>query len=96
VVQLKEQQETIKELEEMNDVRYLLTCTLGHISDAFSLDVSSWIYAWVNTKTLCTPCGLLQILETKTRKLEQLVRLKDAKIDTLTAKLNAAGLSGEI
>jgi hypothetical protein len=37
-----------------------------------------------------------QILETKTRKLEQLVRLKDAKIDTLIAKLNAAGLSGEL
>ncbi|MEW5307052.1 MAG: hypothetical protein WDW38_002120 [Sanguina aurantia] len=33
------------------------------------------------------------ILETKVRKLEQLVRLKDAKIQTLMAKLSAAGLS---
>ena len=32
------------------------------------------------------------ILETKVRKLEQLVRLKDAKIQTLQAKLSAAGL----
>ncbi|GFR47034.1 hypothetical protein Agub_g8719 [Astrephomene gubernaculifera] len=34
-----------------------------------------------------------QILETKVRKLEQLVRLKDAKIQTLMAKLQAAGLA---
>lgn len=32
------------------------------------------------------------ILETKVRKLEQLVRLKDAKIQTLQAKLSAAGM----
>ena len=31
------------------------------------------------------------ILETKSRKLEQLVRLKDAKIQTLLAKLQALG-----
>lgn len=30
---------------------------------------------------------LLQILETKTRKLEQLVRLKDAKIQALRSQL---------
>jgi hypothetical protein len=36
--------------------------------------------------------ALLQILETKVRKLEQLVKLKDAKIATLAAKLQAAGL----
>ena len=35
----------------------------------------------------------MQILETKVRKLEQLVRLKDAKIATLMAKLQAAGLA---
>ncbi len=35
----------------------------------------------------------LQILETKVRKLEQLVRLKDAKIQTLMAKLQAAGMA---
>jgi hypothetical protein len=34
-----------------------------------------------------------QILETKVRKLEQLVRLKDAKIQTLTAKIQAGGLA---
>lgn len=34
-----------------------------------------------------------QILETKVRKLEQLVRLKDAKIQTLMAKLQAAGIA---
>eukprot|EP00873_Tetraselmis_striata_P022251 jgi/Tetstr1/442515/TSEL_030613.t1 len=34
-----------------------------------------------------------EILETKVRKLEQLVRLKDAKIQTLLAKLQAAGLA---
>jgi hypothetical protein len=34
----------------------------------------------------------MQILETKTRKLEQLVRLKDAKIQSLTAKLEGARL----
>ncbi|KAG2497415.1 hypothetical protein HYH03_004570 [Edaphochlamys debaryana] len=34
-----------------------------------------------------------QILETKVRKLEQLVRLKDAKIQTLMAKLQAAGMA---
>ncbi|GBF94311.1 hypothetical protein Rsub_06933 [Raphidocelis subcapitata] len=33
-----------------------------------------------------------EILETKVRKLEQLVKLKDAKIHTLMAKLQAAGL----
>lgn len=38
-------------------------------------------------------CAQLQILETKVKKLEQLVALKDKKIQTLTAKLNAAGLS---
>ncbi len=34
------------------------------------------------------------ILDTKVRKLEQLVRLKDAKIQTLQAKLQAVGLEG--
>ena len=34
----------------------------------------------------------MQILDTKSRKLEQLVRLKDAKIEALSAKLEAAGL----
>lgn len=34
-----------------------------------------------------------EILETKVRKLEQLVRLKDARIQTLMAKLQAAGLA---
>uniref|UniRef100_A0A7R9VBL5 Calponin-homology (CH) domain-containing protein n=1 Tax=Chlamydomonas euryale TaxID=1486919 RepID=A0A7R9VBL5_9CHLO len=34
-----------------------------------------------------------EILETKVRKLEQLVRLKDAKIQTLMAKLQAGGLA---
>lgn len=34
-----------------------------------------------------------QILETKVRKLEQLVKLKDAKIQTLMAKLQASGLA---
>ena len=33
-----------------------------------------------------------EILETKVRKLEQLVRLKDAKIQALSAKLQGAGL----
>lgn len=33
---------------------------------------------------------VMQILETKTRKLEQLVRLKDAKIQTLLLKLETA------
>ncbi len=37
-------------------------------------------------------CGV-QIMETKVRKLEQLVRLKDAKIQTLMAKMQAAGLA---
>ena len=45
------------------------------------------------------PCGrhshmqtpaLAQILEAKTRKLEQLLRLKDAKIHALEARLHAA------
>jgi hypothetical protein len=39
------------------------------------------------------PCWSSQILETKVRKLEQLVKLKDAKIQTLVAKLQAAGLA---
>lgn len=34
----------------------------------------------------------LQLLETKIRKLEQLVRLKDAKIAALLGKLQAAGV----
>ncbi|KAK9817713.1 hypothetical protein WJX72_001100 [[Myrmecia] bisecta] len=34
-----------------------------------------------------------EILETKVRKLEQLVRLKDAKIQTMLAKMQAAGLA---
>ncbi|WIA15113.1 hypothetical protein OEZ86_003751 [Tetradesmus obliquus] len=34
-----------------------------------------------------------EILETKVRKLEQLVKLKDAKIQTLVAKLQAAGMA---
>jgi hypothetical protein len=37
-------------------------------------------------------CCAAQLLETKVRKLEQLVKLKDAKIQTLMAKLQAAGL----
>ena len=36
---------------------------------------------------------LAQIMESKINKLEQLVRLKDAKIQTLLAKMQAAGLS---
>ena len=35
----------------------------------------------------------VQIMESKINKLEQLVRLKDAKIQTLLAKMQAAGLS---
>lgn len=34
---------------------------------------------------------LSQILETKTRKLEQLVRLKDAKIQALRTQLHSSG-----
>jgi CH-like domain in sperm protein len=42
----------------------------------------------------CNLCkALLQILETKMQKLEQLVRLKDAKIKALTDQLQAAGLT---
>ena len=37
-----------------------------------------------------------EILETKVRKLEQLVRLKDAKIQTLSARLEAAGLEASV
>jgi len=37
-----------------------------------------------------------EILETKVRKLEQLVRLKDAKIQTLSARLEAAGLDASM
>jgi hypothetical protein len=39
------------------------------------------------------PATAVQILETKVRKLEQLVKLKDAKIQTLVAKLQAAGMA---
>ena len=35
----------------------------------------------------------LQILEAKTRKLEQLLRLKDEKIDALEARLRAGHLA---
>lgn len=45
----------------------------------------------VKQSTACV--NTRQILETKVRKLEQLVRLKDAKIQTLMAKLTSAGLS---
>ena len=38
-------------------------------------------------------CMVVQIIETKVKKLEQLVRLKDAKIQTLIAKMQAAGLA---
>lgn len=41
-----------------------------------------------NTVSVC-----FQILETKTRKLEQLVRLKDAKIQALKCQLEGAGVS---
>lgn len=34
-----------------------------------------------------------EVLDTKVRKLEQLVKLKDAKIQTLVARLQAAGLA---
>ena len=37
-----------------------------------------------------------EILETKVRKLEQLVRLKDAKIQTLSARLEASGLEASV
>ena len=37
-----------------------------------------------------------EILETKVRKLEQLVRLKDTKIQTLSARLEAAGLDASM
>jgi hypothetical protein len=40
-----------------------------------------------------TAAQFVQILETKTRKLEQLVRLKDAKIHALKRQLEAAGIS---
>ena len=43
--------------------------------------------------TPTTPFCCPQILETKVRKLEQLVRLKDAKVQTLNAKLQAAGMA---
>jgi len=36
---------------------------------------------------------VLQIIETKVKKLEQLVRLKDAKIQTLISKMQAADLA---
>jgi hypothetical protein len=39
------------------------------------------------------PHSRTQILEAKVRKLEQLVKLKDTKINTLLAKLQAAGLA---
>jgi hypothetical protein len=39
------------------------------------------------------PRAPMQILETKVRKLEQLVKLKDAKISTLMSRLQAAGLA---
>ncbi len=37
--------------------------------------------------------GGLQILEAKTRKLEQLLRLKDEKVDALEARLRAGHLA---
>lgn len=40
-----------------------------------------------------TPPPMCQILEAKVRKLEQLVKLKDAKVGALVAKLQAAGLA---
>jgi len=39
------------------------------------------------------PDVTVQIIETKVKKLEQLVRLKDAKIQTLISKMQAAGLA---
>lgn len=35
----------------------------------------------------------VQILETKTRKLEQLVRIKESKVQMLTQRLEEAGVS---
>lgn len=46
------------------------------------------------TACLCkSNCMHMQIIETKVKKLEQLVRLKDAKIQTLISKMQAAGLA---
>lgn len=104
VAQLTEQQETIKELEEMNDVRsnneslFLNVRCSGSICIVIRFAAQRLGHACVH---VCFDVHKhaahgMQILETKTRKLEQLVRLKDAKIDTLAAKLHAAGLSSNI
>ncbi|KAF8060531.1 Spef1 [Scenedesmus sp. PABB004] len=44
-------------------------------------------------RSICELRETNEILETKVRKLEQLVKLKDAKISTLVAKLQAAGVA---
>ena len=44
---------------------------------------------------VCTlrACLIMQVLDTKVRKLEQLLSLKDIKIKSLIAKLNSAGIT---
>eukprot|EP00955_Chlamydomonas_euryale_P078326 363132-Chlamydomonas_euryale.AAC.6 len=74
--------ETVSELKETNEVCLYLCQSAFH-----ALVVSNCVVFIVAIG------GSLQILETKVRKLEQLVRLKDAKIQTLMAKLQAGGLA---
>lgn len=66
-------------------------CSLAH--------VSALLITLLAISRCCISQGVLmvtyamQIIETKVKKLEQLVRLKDAKIQTLVAKMQAAGLA---
>ena len=52
-----------------------------------------WMLQTIDCLLVRISCMHMQIIETKVKKLEQLVRLKDAKIQTLISKTQAAGLA---
>lgn len=63
-------------------------CTVGHLCVHCTLLPQATASLLVQKG-----CMHMQIIETKVKKLEQLVRLKDAKIQTLIQKMQAAGLA---
>lgn len=78
---LVEKENTIQELQETIEVAFRCAAVL----DALPL------YSRHTATHLWPRCG--QIMELKIKKLEQLVRLKDSRIQTLTARIKSQQMS---
>lgn len=97
---LVEKEATIAELRESNEVcgpqgpaAALHACMASAGTPAWSMLQRCPRPARSQVPALLARCRCVQILETKVRKLEQLVKLKDAKITTIMARLQQAGLA---